>query len=95
MYKTGVNTGSLAFAIVGGAHVGVTHVLPSSPRVTQASARQQVRKRRSLKEVAGYALACLLMAAIFDIALINMVAYPDCNRVTRDCFLVQHLWGAK
>lgn len=72
---------------------GVTHV--TLKRITQASARRQVRHPRNWLEVAGYAMTCLLIAAIVDIALINMLAYPDCNRTTRDCFLVHHLWGAK
>lgn len=72
---------------------GVTHVTLS--RVSQASARRQVRKRRSWLEVTSTTLACLLIVAIVDIALINFIAFPDCNRVTRDCLLVENLWGAK
>lgn len=92
MYKKGVNAAVMAFAGGSTTHFGVSHVLP---QVTQASARRQARHPRNWKEVIGYAVACLLIAAVFDIALINMLAYPDCNRETRDCFLVQHLWGAK
>ena len=86
-----MNTSVLQSAIT--ARHGVTHV--TLTRVSQASARQQVRKRRSLLEVTGNALACLLIVAIVDIALINFFLFPDCNRVTRDCFLVENLWGAK
>lgn len=66
-----------------------------SLQITQASARRQVRKRRNWLEVAGNALACLLIVALIDVAIINFLFFPDCNRDTRDCFLVQHLWGAK
>lgn len=91
MYKNTVKT-ALAFAGGSTTHFGVSHVLP---QVTQASARRQARHPRNWKEVIGYAVACLLIAAMFDIALINMLAYPDCNRETRDCFLVHHLWAAR
>lgn len=60
----------------------------------QASARQP-RKRNSLKGILGRALACVMVMAIVDVALINFMFFPECNRITHDCFLVQHLWGAK
>lgn len=61
--------------------------------VSQASARQQARQRRNWREIAGNAVACLLIVALVDVAIINFLFFPDCNRDTRDCFLVQHLWG--
>jgi hypothetical protein len=64
------------------------HLLP------QASARQP-RKRSALKEFLGRALACVIVMAIVDVAVINFMFFPECNRITHDCFLVQHLWGAK
>lgn len=71
------------------ARVSVTrHTLP------QASARQP-RKRISLRRLAGGVLACVIVAAMADVALINFMFFPECNRITHDCFLVQHLWGAK
>jgi len=38
-------------------------------------------------------LACIVIAAALDVSLINLVLYPDCNRTTRDCFLVANAWG--
>jgi hypothetical protein len=60
----------------------------------EASARKP-RKRYSLIRILGRALACVVVAAIANVALINFMFFPECNRITRDCFLVQQLWGAK
>ncbi len=92
MYKDSVNSRNVAITHYGAPY---HHIFQSTGSVSQASARRQVRKRQSLLEVIGNALACLLIIAIVDIALINFFAFPDCNRVTRDCFLVENLWGAK
>jgi hypothetical protein len=51
--------------------------------------------RRGLKQLLGNIALCLLIAAIIDIAVINALFFPDCNRETRDCFMVQYLWGEK
>ena len=75
------------------AHLGATYRAPSLNR--NASAGRQARKRHAGRELARNAFACLLIAALIDVALINFLLFPDCNRTTRDCFLVQHLWGAK
>lgn len=63
-------------------------------QVPRASAGEnhQVSKRR-WKEVIQCVLACLVITAVADVALINFLFYPECNRETRDCFLVQHMWG--
>lgn len=36
--------------------------------------------------------AYLCFAIPFFTMLVNAVVFPDCNRQTRECFLVQHLW---
>lgn len=70
-------------------------VLDAAQKVLfQASARQP-RKCTTLKGILGRALACVMVMAIVDVALINFMFFPECNRITQDCFLVQHLWGAK
>lgn len=66
-----------------------------SPRSTASKKNHQARKRRNWKEVIQGVLACLVIAALLDVVLINVLLFPDCNRDTRDCFLVQHLWVAK
>lgn len=84
MYKDSVNVPYFAQA-------GTTkiHIIRSAPASAKA------RKRINPKAIVGRVFACLIVAAIVDVAVINFLFFPECNRITRDCFLVQHLWGAK
>lgn len=85
MYKNGVNT----------AYFGQSAAVSHRSTKTASASGNQARKRRNWSEVIQGALACLAMAAIFNVILINFLFFPDCNRDNRDCFVVQHLWGAK
>lgn len=47
---------------------------------------------RRLRQLAGEFFLCLVVAFIFNVAIINGLFF-DCNRVSRDCFLIDQLWG--
>jgi hypothetical protein len=40
-------------------------------------------------------LGFAILAAVFDVIIINAFFFPDCNRDTNQCFVVHHLWGAQ
>ena len=67
----------------------------TSTKTAQASARRQARPRRTLREGVITVVACLLAFAVAEVTLINFLFFPECNRTTGDCFLIQHAWGAK
>lgn len=41
------------------------------------------------------ALLVMMVAALVNVLVINALFFPDCNRITNDCFLIQKLWGAE
>lgn len=90
----------ISFQSVKTSQLGAAYPIPRSTLdaaqkvLPQASARQP-RKRNSLRGILGRALACVMVMAIVDVALINFMFFPECNRITHDCFLVQHLWGER
>jgi hypothetical protein len=49
--------------------------------------------RARISEIIGGAIACLIVAALFNVILINALFFPDCNRITRDCFVIDKMWG--
>jgi hypothetical protein len=51
--------------------------------------------KRDWKSLIGGTFLCMIVAAILTVVFINAMFFPDCNRDTRDCFLVEKLWGAK
>ncbi len=40
-------------------------------------------------------LLLIVAAALLNGILMNFLFFPECNRITGDCFLIQHLWGAQ
>lgn len=61
----------------------------------KSSARRQARRERKFLEVFANLMACLFAFALVEVAVINFLFFPECSRTTRDCFLIQHAWGAK
>jgi hypothetical protein len=59
---------------------------------TTPSITKRIFTRYSLKEYLAWAFISLGALAVTEIGMINVFLYPDCNRETRDCFLVHHLW---
>lgn len=50
-------------------------------------------RARDYAPVLGRCAVALLLAELFVIVFMNFLFFPDCNRETRDCFLIEHLWG--
>lgn len=41
----------------------------------------------------GQLLATAALAGMVTIVLVNLLLFPDCNRVNRHCFLIHHAWS--
>ena len=43
----------------------------------------------------GYITGCMMFSFLFAVLMINWLFYPECNRITNDCFLVNEMWEEK
>lgn len=49
-------------------------------------------QRNNIMTWLGKLIAALMFVLWLDWMLIEWLLYPDCNRMARDCFLVQYVW---
>lgn len=63
------------------------------PAASRYARDYQRTRKHSLKELIGGTVMCIIVAAIFNVVFINALFFPDCNRITRDCFLIEKMWG--
>lgn len=90
MYKTNINPRYV--------RIQVTPVNTGTARIemvacNDATFSMEVASPRKISGLISKIAFAILIAFIFNVIFINALFFPDCNRETRDCFLIEKMWG--